>query len=206
MQSIGNLRLFHDIFTSSVDKFIPWGWNMMTIKDHGSWHSYHGWLNCQLSHGVLIMTHPIQLFLVDALGGSCRNRHGDLRKKKKKTLRNASPMTFRFIYSYVSTILYIYINIHVYIYIYILLVFTPSYIILYMLDIQIYSTYPSPHRLKKSTGATGTEVWTHRPTGLLRQGGGDDSWRVRRVRKLDILYKDNVQKTAENNIWCHNII
>ena len=91
----------------------------MTIKDHGSWHSYHGWLNCQLSHGVLIMTHPIQLFLVDALGGSCRNRHGDLLKKKKKTLRNASPMTFRFIYSYVSTILYIYKYTCIYLYIYI---------------------------------------------------------------------------------------
>ena len=204
MQSIGNLRLFHDIFTSSVDKFIPWGWNMMTIKDHGSWHSYHGWLNWQLSHGVLIMTHPIQLFLVDALGGSCRNRHGDLRKKNfEKRVSNDFP-----VYLLIRIYNSIYINIHVYIYIYIywLLVFTPSYIILYMLDIQIYSTYPSPHRLKKSTGATGTEVWTHRPTGLLRQGGGDDSWRVRRVRKLDILYKDNVQKTAENNIWCHNII
>ena len=208
MQSIGNLRLFHDIFTSSVDKFIPWGWNMMTIKDHGSWHSYHGWLNCQLSHGVLIMTHPIQLFFGWRARRLMQKSTWWPTKKKKKKLweTRLQWLSGLFTHTYLQFYIYIYKYTCIYLYIYILLVFTPSYIILYMLDIQIYSTYPSPHRLKKSTGATGTEVWTHRPTGLLRQGGGDDSWRVRRVRKLDILYKDNVQKTAENNIWCHNII
>ena len=155
-------------------------------------------------HGVLIMTHPIQLFLVDALGGSCRNRHGDLRKK---TLRNASPMTFWFIYSYVSIILYIYK--YTCIYLHIWLVFTPSYIILYMLDIQIWYDQSLTTSVKhRCCGATGTEVWTHRPTGLLRQGGGDDSWRVRRVRKLDILYKTmsrKQQKTTSDVIISVNL-